>query len=361
MDLHGGNVYRYEKEGKKDLLDYSSNINPLGVPENFVKFAREHFHLFTKYPDPDYVDLRETIAKHNGIKTENVVVGNGATEILFLYMRALKPKKVLLLAPCFAEYKRALETVGAKMEYFPLEEKKEENSFTLNVEQLLEQLEKEEYDLLVLCNPNNPTGSFLSLEKLEQLRDCIEKKKLHLFIDEAFIEFVGNWQKKTAMLLQSNFIFVMRALTKFFAIPGLRLGYGLSHDQEILKKMQEEKEPWTVNSFANLAGCMMLEDQEYIDKTEKWIQEEKEFMYQEFTSFSTLKAYKTETNFILVQLFTISSRKLQEKMLEQGILIRDASNFPFLNDCFVRLAIKDRKSNLRVLKTLSEILEERSS
>jgi len=148
----------------------------------------------------------------------------------------------------------------------------------------------------------------------------------------------------------------MRAFTKFFAIPGLRLGYGIGFDDKILKKMWEEKEPWTVNTFANLAGLTMLDDKEYIEKSEKWILEEKEFMYKELQKFQYIKAYKTECNFILIKLFNISSESLREKMIEKNVLIRDASNFKFLDKHFVRLAIKDRKSNLKILETLADFL-----
>lgn len=356
LDLHGGNVYRYQRMGKENILDYSSNINPFGLSQTFINFAKENFKVLTKYPDPDYLDLRNKIAEYNAVKLENVIVGNGATEILFLYMKALKPKKVLLLAPCFAEYKRALDSIQTKVEYFPLEKKRD---FVLNVDKFIKAIKSNHYDLVLLCNPNNPTGTLIDLEALEQIKNCVEGEKIYLLIDEAFIEFVGEWKTKTGMLLQSENIFVMRALTKFFAIPGLRLGYGLSYNQEVLQKLQAEKEPWSVNAFANLAGLVMLDDREYIDKTEAWIQEEKRFMYQELRKISNIKVYKTEANFILLELFTMDSACLQEKMLEKDVLIRDASNFKFLNHRFVRLAIKERESNIRVLRTLAEIIESR--
>lgn len=354
MDLHGGNIYKLERVGKKDILDYSSNINPFGVPQKFIDKVKGNFEILTKYPDPDYIELREKIAIHNNLKLENIIVGNGATEILFLYMRAMKLKKALLLAPCFAEYKRALDAVRADIDYFELEEEKD---FVVDIEKLINTVKSKAYDLVLLCNPNNPTGKFISLDKLVELKKCVEEKNINLFIDEAFIEFVDNWKEKTAVLLKSNNIFIMRAFTKFFAIPGLRLGYGLSYNEKILEKMLAEKEPWSVNSFANLAGLTMLDDKEYIEKTEKWIAEEKEFMYEKLRSFQYIKAYKTECNFILIKLFNMSSQNFREQMVEKNILVRDAANFKFLDHRFVRLAIKDRKSNLKLLEKLSEIVE----
>lgn len=355
-DLHGGNIYKFEREGRKDILDFSSNINPLGVPKKFVNIAKKHFDKLVNYPDPYYIDLRKKIAEFNLINIDNVIVGNGATEILFLYMRALKPKKVLLLAPCFAEYERALKSISAKIEYFEL---KESENFYPNIEKLKKEIEVNNYDLLVFCNPNNPTGQFIKIDDIKKVIETCENKNTKIFIDEAFIEFVENWREKTVSLLKNKNIFIMRAFTKFFAIPGLRLGYGIGFDEEILKKMWQEKEPWTVNTFANLAGLTMLDDEEYIEKTEKWILEEIEFVYKKLNKFVNVKIYKTECNFILIKLFNISSTSLRDKMIEKNILIRDASNFKFLDDSFIRLAIKDRKSNLKMLEILSGIVEER--
>ena len=355
-DLHGGNIYKFQREGKNDILDYSSNINPLGVPQKFIDIAKESFDKLVNYPDPYYIDLRKKIAEFNSVDMTNIIVGNGATEILFLYVKALKPKKVLILAPCFAEYERALKSFSAEINYFEL---KESDNFYPNIENLKKEIETNSYDLLLFCNPNNPTGQFVKLEDIKEVVDTCENKNTKIFVDEAFIEFIENWYEKTVSLFRNKNIFIMRAFTKFFAIPGLRLGYGIGFDEEILNRMWDEKEPWTVNTFANLAGLIMLDDKEYIEKSEKWISEEKEFIYKELSEFQYLKAYKTECNFILLKIHNISSTSLRDKMIEKNILIRDASNFKFLDYHFVRLAIKDRESNIKVLEALADIMEYR--
>ena len=355
-DLHGGNIYKFQREGKIDILDYSSNINPLGVPQKFINIAKESFDKLVNYPDPYYIELRKKIAEFNSLDLSNIIVGNGATEILFLYLKALKPKKVLILAPCFAEYERALKSVSAEINYFEL---KESDNFYPNIESLKKEIETNNYDLLLFCNPNNPTGQFIKLQDIKEIIDVCEKKNTKIFVDEAFIEFIENWQEKTVSLFKNKNIFIMRAFTKFFAIPGLRLGYGIGFDEEILNRMWDEKEPWTVNTFANLAGLVMLDDKEYIEKSEKWILEEKNFMYKELSEFQYLKAYKTECNFILLKIQNISSTSLRDKMIEKNILIRDASNFKFLDYHFIRLAIKDRESNIKVLEALADIMEYR--
>ena len=347
-DLHGGNIYRFEREGK-DVLDFSSNINPLGVPQKFINIAKENFDKLTNYPDPYYIELREKIGEHNSVTKENIIVGNGATEILFLYMRAVKPKKVLLLAPCFVEYERALKSVGAQIEYFELKEK---NNFYPDIQTLKKKLEGQHYDLFLFCNPNNPTGQLIKFDDVKDLAAICKKQDMKIFIDEAFIEFVENWKEKTAALLKNKDVFIMRAFTKFFAIPGLRLGYGISFDEELMNKLQAEKEPWSVNTFANLAGLVMLDDKDYIEKSEKWVAEEKNFLYQELSKNKNLKVYRSECNFLLIKLLTTTSQEIQTKLLEKNILVRDASNFQFLDESYIRVAVKDREKNLKLIESL---------
>ena len=347
-DLHGGNIYRFERKGK-EVLDFSSNINPLGVPQKFIDIAKENFDKLTNYPDPYYIELREKIGEHNSVTKENIIVGNGATEILFLYMRAVKPKKVLVLAPCFAEYERALKSAGAQIEYFELKEK---NNFYPDIQTLKKKLEGQHYDLFLFCNPNNPTGQLIKFDDVKDLAAICKKQDMKIFIDEAFIEFVENWKEKTAALLKNKDVFIMRAFTKFFAIPGLRLGYGISFDEELMNKLQAEKEPWSVNTFANLAGLVMLDDKDYIEKSEKWVAEEKNFLYQELSKNKNLKVYRSECNFLLIKLLTTTSQEIQTKLLEKNILVRDASNFQFLDESYIRVAVKDREKNLKLIESL---------
>ncbi|MBC2855103.1 threonine-phosphate decarboxylase [Cetobacterium sp. 2A] len=352
MDLHGGNVFRLERDGKINILDYSSNINPLGVPESFKEAVINNFSILEKYPDPEYVELREAIGDYNGISSENVVVGNGATEILFLYMKAIKVKSAMIVSPTFAEYERALKVSGAQVSYFEL---KESENFKIDVDRLLEEIQDEE--LVVICNPNNPTGRFISLEDIDKISLVLDKKGKKLFVDEAFIEFIDNWTDKTSILLKRKNIFILRALTKFFALPGVRLGYGLCYDTELLKKISSIREPWSVNSFAELAGKVMLKDEGYIKATELWIEEEKKWFHDELKNIKNIKPYKTESNFILIKLLSMNSKNFRDKMIDEGIVVRDASNFKFLNESFVRLAVKDRDKNKKILEKIEKVVK----
>ena len=383
MDFHGGNIYKvFRKKNIKGIMDYSSNINPYGIPESLKSRIIENLEILERYPDPDYVELREKLANLNKVDMSDIVLGNGATEIIFLFMKVINPKKILIVSPTFGEYERAVKAVGTsrnsidlscsddnknienkeiEIEYFEL---KESDDFKLNIGNLKNQLEKK-YDLLIICNPNNPTGKFLKLAQTEEILKECNKYDTKLFIDEAFIEFLADGMKESIINTEENKknLFVTRAFTKFFAIPGLRLGYGMYFDKELEQKISEKKEPWSVNNIAELAGLTVLDDTEYIEKTLKWITKEKIYMYEKLNEISGIKVYETEVNFITgkidEKLFLegLNVKILREKMLEQGILIRDASNFKFLDKRFFRLAIKDRASNDRVIEAMKEIFQ----
>ena len=386
MDFHGGNIYKvFREKNIKEILDYSSNINPYGIPESLKKRITENLEVLERYPDPDYVELRQKLANLNKVNLSDIILGNGATEIIFLFMKVINPKKILIVSPTFGEYERAvkateisgdtvslsssngdnknIENKKIEIEYFEL---KESDDFKLNIGNLKNELENK-YDLLIICNPNNPTGKFLKLAQTEEILKECNKYNTKLFIDEAFIEFLEDGMKESIINTEGNKknLFVTRAFTKFFAIPGLRLGYGMYFDKELEKKISEKKEPWSVNNFAEMAGLTVLDDAEYIEKTLKWIAEEKIYMYEKLNKISGMKVYETEVNFITgkidEKLFSegVNVKILREKMLEQGILIRDASNFKFLDERFFRLAIKDRASNERVIEAMKEIFRKK--
>jgi len=388
MDFHGGNIYKiFREKNIKEILDYSSNINPYGIPESLKKRITENLEILERYPDPDYIELRQKLAHLNKVDVSNIILGNGATEIIFLFMKVINPKKILIAAPTFGEYERAAKATERvedsiilgnsnkkkddekssgkqkiEIEYFEL---KESDYFKLNIHNLKNELEKK-YDLLIICNPNNPTGKFLKLSETEQILKECNKYNTKLFIDEAFIDFLKDGMKESIINTKENKqnLFVARAFTKFFAIPGLRLGYGIYFDKKLEKGISEKKEPWSVNNIAEMAGLTVLDDTEYIEKTLKWITEEKTYVYEKLNEISGIKPYKTEVNFITVKiednfiLKGLNVKILREKMLEQGILIRDASNFNFLDERFFRLAIKDRENNDRVIETLKKIFDD---
>ena len=385
MDFHGGNIYKiFREKNIKEILDYSSNINPYGIPESLKKRITENLEILERYPDPDYVELRQKLAHLNNVNMSDIILGNGATEIIFLFMKVINPKKILIVSPTFGEYERAVkatempgdtinlscsngnnknvENKKIEIEHFEL---KENDDFKLNIDNLKNELAKK-YDLLIICNPNNPTGKFLKLSETEEILKECNKYNTKLFIDEAFIDFLKDGMKESIINTKEDKqnLFVTRAFTKFFAMPGLRLGYGIYFDKKLEKRISEKKEPWSVNNIAEMAGLTVLNDTKYIEETLKWIAEEKTYVYEKLNEINGIKVYETEVNFITgkidEKLFSegLNVKILRGKMIEKGILIRDASNFNFLDERFFRLAIKDRKNNDRVIETLKKIFDD---
>jgi len=359
MHIHGGNIYKASQiYGIKaeDILDYSANINPLGLPEGLKDLLISGFDSLVNYPDPEYTELRKDISGYLKVAEERIIPGNGATEIIYLLFETLKLKRILIPAPTFDEYAQAAHATGVETDFLEL---KEENSFKLNVDELLDKI-KSGYDAVLLCNPNNPTSTLLSREEIYKILKFTSVRGIYLIIDEAFIELTvgGNGNSMTDALDEFNNLFIIRAFTKLFAVPGLRLGYGLGN-AELIKEMWKRKMPWSVNSLACSAARILSNCGEYLEKTAGWLKEEKERFYRELSNIKGLKVFEPQTNFILIKILlpSLDAGTLKDRMGKKGILIRDASNFRFLNDKFFRIAIKDRKSNIIFQSLLKEVME----
>ncbi len=357
MDLHGGNVHRLQRDNtrqhKKQWLDYSANINPLGVPQSFTNALKEHLYVLDVYPDPDYVDLRQSLAEFSNVKMENVLVGNGATEMIFLFFKALKASNALIIGPTFAEYARAAESAGTQVDYFILDWS---NGFKLDM-QLLEAQLKQGYQVLTLCNPNNPTGNLIDLPTLKQIIKLCEENQVQLLLDEDFIEFVDCGFQKSAVIFQSPSLFIIRALTKFFAVPGIRLGWAISFNEALNSRIGQIREPWSVNCFAELAGITVVKDKTYINDSITWITNEKRVFRDLLKSLKGIEVFEANCNFILLRLsIPFCAQQCREYLLKEGFIIRDAGNFIGLDSQFIRVAVKDAASNKRLYQLLKSYL-----
>lgn len=359
-DTHGGNIYKEARSHgvrKEDFLDYSANINPLGVPESLKKIILSNLEGLVNYPDPECTELKEEIEKYLGVPFNRIIVGNGASEIIFLLFQVLHPKKVLIPAPTFSEYAKAAESYGVTVKYY---ERKEEKGFHLNAEELLEELE-DGVEAILLCNPNNPTSTLMNKTELEKLVEQCSRRGISAIIDEAFIELTedGNANSIVDLTGIHQNLFIIRAFTKYFAIPGLRLGYGIG-SESMVRRMEERKVSWSVNSLAACSGKMLSLEREYMEKTALWLRAEKEWLFSQLRKIDRFKVFRPETNFILVKIVDsgLDAGSLKERMAEKGILIRHAGNFKFLNDKFFRVAVKDRTSNERFMQAIREVMKE---
>lgn len=358
MHKHGGNIYEASKiHGVEieDILDYSANINPLGLPEGLRDLLISGFDKLVNYPDPEYTELRMNISKYLNVDVDRIIPGNGASEVIYLMFESLDLKRIMIPAPSFSEYTQAAHAAGVQTDFFEL---REENGFRLQVEDLLDKIDNG-YDALFLCNPNNPTSTLLSIDELNKILRFTASRKMYLIIDEAFIELTEGGNENSMVTLLSSFdnLFIIRAFTKLFAIPGLRLGYGLGN-REVISEMWRKKQPWSINALACEASRLLDNCSDYLRETAHWLAEEKDRFYKELSNIKGLKVFEPQTNFILIKLVTASlnASQLKSRLTQKGVLIRDASNFTFLSDKFFRIAIKGKESNNKFLTLLNEIM-----
>jgi len=356
--VHGGDVDRVCREygfAVEEVLDFSANINPLPLPEGMAEYLADSLAVLTRYPDREYRQLREALARYTGCSPRWIMVGNGATELLYLAAKALKPGKVLIPAPSFADFTRAFAVQGSRVDFFPL---REQEGFKLDIRAFCQAM-GEGYGAAVLCNPNNPTGQLLDRSELVEVVGEAAKLGIMVILDETFLEFAAIPDRATMLGELGRFrnLLILRAFTKFFGVPGLRLGYCLANP-ELLQELRARQEPWTVNGLAALLGPWLLEQTAYIDATRSWIREERPFFLARLKEIAALKVYDTQANFVLCRLLSSNwnAGSLKGTLERQGIMIRDAGSF-YLDEKYFRLAIRDRESNLRVAEKLEDLLK----
>lgn len=341
---HGGDVY-----GKDKIeLDFSINLNPLGMPENIKKALCEKIDSFEVYPDIKCRKLKNTLALYEKCSKEKIVCGNGAADLIFRIVLAQKPKNALLIVPSFSEYEKALKVVSCNIQYHIL---KEENEFCLTKDILI-QINKG-LDLLFLCNPNNPVGNRIERALLEEIIFCCKENKVFLIVDECFLDLTEEPDLYSAKNYLSDFsnLIVLKALTKTFAIAGLRLGYLLCHNPDLLRGIEECAQSWSVSVPAQIAGEAILSDktQLYLEKARTLIKKERFYLENELKILG-YKVFHSDTNFI----FFKGTLGLKEYLLERNILIRDCSNYKQLQNGYYRIAIKRDIENKRLISTLKK-------
>ena len=350
--FHGGNwreaAKRYGLSPNK-ILDFSANINPWTSSLGVEKIVKDNLADIYRYPDPQCTRLIKQISQYLGVARENILAGNGSTELIYLAARALSPRRALIFAPTFFEYERALRTSGGEPKFLFL---KESQGFSVNTQRIIE--ETKDVEAVFICNPNNPTPTFFSKGELLEVVKITEERRIALILDESYLDFKYPGESLVEEAQETRHLLVLRSFTKFFAIAGLRLGYGVG-GRHLIEKMAGLKEPWTVNCLAQAAGTYLLRNEENMKKIREAVNKESEFLYGELSRIAALKPYPPEANFILVKVERgTSSRKLQEDLARRGILIRDCSNFAGLNDTFFRVSVRKREENLRLIDSLRE-------
>lgn len=358
MNEHGGNIYKMTRHsGVGEYLDYSANINPLGLADSVRRAIADNIDAVIHYPDTEGFALKEALADHYGLARDMIVLGNGAVELMYVLGHILRPRRVLTLAPAFSEYERTAEVCRAELAYIALSEK---NGFRIVGEQITEKLR--EGDLLFLGNPNNPTGTMLTQEEIVPIALAARARGATVVVDESFIDFVIDSARYTMRHLVKSYdnLIVLHSLTKFYAIPGLRLGFAIA-PTKLIRQLERGKDPWNVNTLAQAAGCAALGDRKYQAHSRTVVAEEKEWLYQAVGRIDGLKPLVPSVNFMLVKITKtgLYAPHLKEQMAEKAhILIRDCSRYEGLDERFFRVAVRSHEENLRLTEALKRVVGE---
>jgi len=349
---HGGNVRKtarqYELDERK-ILDFSSNINPLGPSRAAMRAAKASLRHVDRYPDPDMTELRTAIAKYFGIKTGQVVCGSGSNGLIHHIPRVFRPRKALIPVPTFTEYAAAVEAAGGEAVFFPLDERGGFRIDPLDMAFALKGM-----DMAFLCNPNNPTGRLAPKSELLEIVRLALRENVRLVVDEAFIDF-SERESLVKEAAHSGHLICLRAFTKFFGMPGLRIGYAVCGD-EAAAALRGAQEPWSVTSPAERAAIAALGDWRYIKKTRAMVEKERERLLEELRLLPGIETFPPAANFIFFKLAGIGAAELTDQLARRSILVRDCSNFPGLGGNYVRIAVRGKRENRRLVRALRELL-----
>ena len=344
---HGG-FYSSGLEYDSRFIDFSSNVNPLGFPSSITKIINKNRSLLSVYPDPDSSKLRDDLQKYTGIKKNQIIVGNGATEIIYNFCKVFlhKDNNVLIPVPTFGEYEAASRLSGSQITFFK----------TMNLNKNTSEFQDlvTKTNCIFVCNPNNPTGILISKNNLLKILESAYNKSVLLFLDECFIELVPDSNESLIQYLEEfDNLFILRSLTKSFGLAGLRIGYGLGN-KKVIDVLQRIKIPWSINGLAQMAASEALSNMSHLNKTKKLIKKELKFLKDSVSKISGFTCYDSSTNFILIK-SRINSKEIQEKLIAKKILIRDCSNFRGLDNKFIRIAVRTHKENVKLVRALEEI------
>lgn len=355
--FHGSDLEKIQQVygiKKEDITSFSANVNPLGVSPLLREQLSTHIDAITTYPDREYTALRSCIAGYAGCDPRCVLVGNGSTELISLLIQLEHPQKALIVGPTYSEYEREIALGGGSCLYYPLPE---EQDFRLDVSHFTAQL-NERLDLVVLCNPNNPTSTAISQEEMRKILDVCKQFDIFVMVDETYVEFAPEPDRISSVALTQyyNNIIILRGTSKFFAAPGLRLGYAVTGNRDLIEAINSRKNPWTINSLAVVAGEIMFRDTAYIESTRRLIAEERERMFYILDAAERFHVYPPTANFMLVRILDphLSSSELFERAIRRNMMIRDCSTFPFLDQHYIRFCIMEPGMNTKLLECLLE-------
>jgi threonine-phosphate decarboxylase len=360
--IHGGNIYKVAQEQRipvERIIDFSASINPLGPPASVLRTIRSALKQIVHYPDPDCRRLRQELAQQCGVDPDMILVGNGSTELIHLLPRALAIKSALIIGPTFEEYARALMDAGSWVQYVHA---RREERFRPPLKDVLRQFsaKRTRFDAVFLCNPNNPTGQMMNRLAMCELVEVVERQQGWLIIDEAFVDYCQE-QSVVSMLREHPHMVVLRSLTKFYAMPGLRIGYLLGASK-VVDQLKDRQPPWSVNSLAQEVSCAVLQDDAYAMKSRAFMKNERSRFVRGLRSLSAVRVYPSAANFVLIELpASTCASVVTDRLASERLLVRDCSTLPGLTTQMIRVAIRTAKENRRLVAALGTCLTKRQS
>ena len=344
--MHGGK--NSIRKSEQNIIDFSSNITPLGSPPSVRSALKKNLDDIHHYPDFYSTELISSLTKYTGISKSNLLVGNGAIEIIYNFCFAFlsKKTKVLIPIPTFQEYEVAAKLSDCKISYFKTMDMSEDISLFIS------QIPRN--GCVFLCNPNNPTGKLLARKQLLTIIKAAKKLSSIVFVDECFIELVPESNESIISYVKKyDNLFVLRSLTKSFGFPGIRIGYAAASKQ-MITILQKIKIPWSVGSLSQNVANIALKDKHHLTKSNLIIKKEYLFLKNKISKLHGFQCYDSFTNFILIKT-KYDSTKLQQKLLKHDILIRDCKNFRGLDNHYIRIAIKSHTNNLKLVTAMENI------
>ena len=339
-----------------DTVLYNSNLNPMGVPESVKKALSENLDSIIRYPSEYYGDLKKSISLYSGAEEENIVLGNGLSDMLRLYCSLIIPQKALILSPTATEYERVLSIYGCEVSYYELDEEK---NYVPDIKDFISGLDSS-YDMIIRGNPNNPTSQIISRADMELIAEVCKELEIFLIIDEMYIEFTEDYEKLTSTPLVKEFdnIAVLRSVSKFFAVPGLRLSYSIISNPSYLELISVTVAPNKISTLTAAACTAMFKDKKYIEESRSQIHTERNLIFSAMNTNKNVKLFKPYANYMLVKILKddLSAQAIEEHCRTKGIIIRNCSNFHGLDNKYIRFCFMKPKQNDLLVNTILELL-----
>ncbi|MDT8783045.1 MAG: threonine-phosphate decarboxylase [Candidatus Bathyarchaeota archaeon] len=356
---HGGDIWGFSRKYNiplEEVLEFSGPINFMGPPPKAVEAVKQNARLIKFYPDPNPVEFKSAIAKYVGhnVRTENILLGNGSIELIYMITELLsKPFKAVIPVPSFSEYEKAALRLGGEIQFVKLPQ-----NFALEMDKIKASVTADT-KIMCICNPHSPSGTLYSKKEVIELVDFCQKKNIIFSIDENYIEFAeaGEVNTVAGMVKEYENLFVIRSVTKFYGMAGLRFGYAVAAEP-LIEKLETVRQPWSINALASIATLAAFSDTEFIENTKQTIKKERANLSKKLGEIEGLQVYPSTTNFLLVKIknLKINSTKLKDLLAKEHILIRDCCTFVGLDDSYFRVTVRSAKDNQRLVDTIKKVL-----